>query len=219
MCIFFVCGMKARCVLKILVLGLSMLSKTPSRRFTTSDVSDIPTKDRNQFMSTGSFQFHDENTIEKTVIIERPVQTVYEFYRDFRNLPRFLGDVMNIELIGPATSRWTVQGPLGIRAHWTIQVIEECPNELIRYESVTSPALKTSWNIYFSPGPGAGQTEVREVMKAPFGKFGSLALALIGKFPAEEVSANLHRLKQLLETGKIIDRSYSVKSKFRQQAN
>jgi len=38
---------------------------------------------------------------------------------------------------------------------------------------------------------------------------GLAALALIGKFPAEEVSSNLHRLKEVLETGRVTETSYS----------
>jgi uncharacterized membrane protein len=161
----------------------------------------------------------EDNTIQASVTIRCPIDKVFEFYRDFRNLPTFLGDVMNIETTGPATSRWTIQGPFGIQAHWTIKVTETRTNELIRYETVTSPALRTSWEIYFSPGPEAGQTEVREVMKAPLGRLGRAALALIGKFPALEVSANLHRLKQVMETGRVTDTSYSVPGKFSQQPN
>jgi uncharacterized membrane protein len=161
----------------------------------------------------------DKNRIEESVIIQRPVQNVYEFYSDFRKLPSFLGDVMNIELTGPATSRWTVQGPLGIQARWTIEVTEERKNELIRYQTVTSPALKTEWEIHFSPGPEEGQTEVREVMKAPLGRLGRAVLAVIGKFPNEEVGANLHRLKQVMETGRVTDTSHAVVGKFGQQRN
>jgi uncharacterized membrane protein len=156
----------------------------------------------------------NENTIEASVTIQRPVEDVFRFYRDFRNLPSFLGDVMAIEQTGPATSRWTIQGPLGIRAHWTIKVTEERANELIRYETVASPGLITRWEIHFAPGPAAGQTEVRELMEAPLGRLGRAALALIGKFPAEEVKANLHRLKQVMETGRVTDTSYSVRGKF-----
>jgi uncharacterized membrane protein len=161
----------------------------------------------------------DANSIQASVTIQRPVDEVYEFYRDFRNLPSFLGDVMNIEQIDPVMSRWTIRGPLGIQAHWTIKVTEDRTNEVICYETATSPTLATSWEIYFSPGPKAGQREVREVMNAPLGRFGRAALALIGKFPAEEVFANLHRLKQVLETGRVSDTSYSVKDKFSQHPN
>lgn len=47
----------------------------------------------------------DGNTIEAHVNIHSPAEEVFEFYRDFRNLPAFLGDVMAIEQVGPATSR------------------------------------------------------------------------------------------------------------------
>ena len=167
-------------------------------------------------MERTSLPPRDENTIEASVTIQCPVEEVFRFYRDFKNLPSFLGDVMAIEPIGPATSRWTIQGPLGIRVNWTIRVTEERTNKLIRYETVTSPGRRTYWEIHFAPGPETGETDVREVMKAPLRRVGRAALALIGKHPAEEVSANLHRLKQVLETGRVTDTSYSVRGKFAQ---
>ena len=156
----------------------------------------------------------DDNTIEKSVTVGCEVGAVFKFYRDFKNLPRFLGDVMSIEQIGPATFRWTIQGPLGIRVNWTIRVIEERTNELICYETVAPPGLTTRWEIHFAPVPGSGETVVREVMKPPLGRLGRAALALVGKFPAEELSANLRRLKQVIETGQVTDTSYSVPGKF-----
>jgi uncharacterized membrane protein len=165
-------------------------------------------------MQRTSSKTRDENAIEASVTVRCAVEEVFRFYRDFKNLPSFLGDVMAIEQLDSATSRWTIQGPLGIRANWTIKVTEERTNELIRYETVTSPALRTYWQIHFAPGSAAGETEVREVMKAPLGILGRAALALIGKFPAEEVASNLHRLKEVMETGSVTDTSYSVPGKF-----
>lgn len=157
-----------------------------------------------------------KNRIDVTVTIRRPVEQVFGFYRDFKNLPTFLGDVMAIEPTGPTTSRWTIKGPFGIQAHWTIKVTEELENKLIRYETVTSPITRTYWEIYFAPGPEPGETEVREVMKSPGGKLVQAALALIGKYPAQEVAANLHRFKQVMETGKVTDTTYAVPNKFSQ---
>ena len=158
-----------------------------------------------------------EDGIEASVTIQRAVGEVFRFYRDFNNLPSFLGDVMAVEQVGPATSQWTIQGPLGIRANWTIKVTEERTNEVIRYETVGPPGLRTYWEIHFAPGSQPGATEVREVMKAPLGRLGRAALALIGKFPAEEVSSNLQRLKEVMETGRVTDTSYSVAGKFAQR--
>lgn len=155
----------------------------------------------------------DDNTIEGSVTIKRPLGEVFSFYRDFSNLPKFLGDVMAVERVEPTTYRWTIQGPLGIRVNWRIKVTEEQTNELIRYETVGSPGLRTYWDIYFMPSAGGG-TEVREVMKEPLGRLGRAALAIIGKFPAQEVRSNLHRLKELMETVVVTDKSYAVRGKF-----
>ena len=156
----------------------------------------------------------NKNRIEASVTIRRAVEDVFRFYRDFKNLPSFLGNIMVIKQIGPATSRWTIQGPLGIRVNWTITVIEERTNELLRYETVTLPGIRTYWEIYFTPGPEAGETKVREVMNTPLGRLGRAALALIGKFPTEEAASNLQRLKQIMETGRVIDTSHAVAGKF-----
>jgi uncharacterized membrane protein len=165
-------------------------------------------------MQRASLLSHDDQAIEAKVTIHCAVEEVFRFYRDSKNLPSFLGDVMAIEQIGPATSRWIIQGPLGIRVKWTIRVTEERTNALIRYETATLPGLRTYWEIYFAPGSETGETVVREVMTLPLGRLGRAALGLIGKPPAEEVSANLHRLKEVLETGRVTDTSYSVAGKF-----
>jgi uncharacterized membrane protein len=153
----------------------------------------------------------DSNAIESSVSIRRPVEEVFRFYRDFRNLPSVLGDVVRVEPIDPVTSRWTIQGPLGTRVRWTITVSEERPNEVIRYGTA---GWHTSWEIQFSPGPEPGSTVVREVVRSPLGRLGRAALALVGKFPEQEVTANLNRLKQMLETGRVTDTSYAVPGKF-----
>src|SRR5262245_14860099 len=163
-------------------------------------------------------QGRSDNTIETSVTIQRPVEEVFEFYRNFKNLPSFLGDVMAIDEIGPSTSRWTIQDPLSIRVRWTTRVTEERTNELIRYETV-SPGLKTYWEIHFAPGSAANETNVREVMRAPLERLGRAVLALIGKFPAEEASSNLHRLKELMETGRVTNTSYAVAGKFNKSSS
>jgi uncharacterized membrane protein len=172
-----------------------------------------------QHMRRLSLRERDDGAIEARVTIQRSIDDVFRFYRDFKNLPLFLGDVIAIEPLDRATYRWTIQGPLRVRVKWTVKVTEEDTDELIRYETVASPGLRTYWEIHFATGPDAGQTEVREVMTTPLGRVGRAALALIGKFPAEEVASNLHRLKEVMETGRVSDTSYAVAGKFHRNRN
>jgi uncharacterized membrane protein len=169
--------------------------------------------DRRRSVGRAAFSRRNEN-IERSVIIKYPVDKVYKFYRNFENLPSFLGDVIAIEPAGSAVSRWTIEGPLGIHLRWTVRVTEERANKLIKYETVSSSGLTTYWEIHFSPGSTPDETEIHEVMTTPLGRLGRAVLALIGKFPAEEMSSNLHRLKELLETGRVTDASYAMTGKF-----
>jgi uncharacterized membrane protein len=121
---------------------------------------------------------------------------------------------MAVEPLSPGEFRWTIQGPFGLRTHWKVKLTEVRENMLIRYETVGLPGLVTKWEIHFTPTEPGGATEVLEVMTTPLGMFGGIALAVIGKSPAKEVSANLRRLKQILETGKVTDTSYAVPGKF-----
>jgi uncharacterized membrane protein len=156
-------------------------------------------------------------TVEGHITIERPIDEVFEFYRDFTNLPRFLGDVMAVEPLGASRYRWTIHGPLGIPVRWKVKVTEVRTNEHLCYETMGSPRLRTFWDVGFSRGEDVNHTTVHAVMRMPLGWLGRAALALIGKSPADEVASNLHRLKQLIETGLVTDTSHAVAGKFRRR--
>ena len=155
-----------------------------------------------------------DKQIEGRVFINRAPERIFAFYNDFRNLPKFLGDVMDVKLLSPTRSRWTIEGPFGLRAHWDIEITKVIPNALIRYKVADSSIANSAWEIRFEPTSDPFATEVTEVLTAPLGKLELAAMALIGKYPQDEVRANLHRLKELLETGQITDTSYAVKGKF-----
>ena len=154
------------------------------------------------------------DTIDARVIIRRPVGEVFKFYKDLKNLRLFVGDVTDVEQLGPGMYQWSIQAPLGLQMKWKVLVTNEVTNKLIRYETITAPELRTTWEVRFAPGPEANQTEVHERMTPPLGRVGRMALALIGKFPAREVRANLQRLKELLETGHVSDTTYAAAGKF-----
>jgi hypothetical protein len=52
-------------------------------------------------MRMASLRPRDENAIEASVTIQCALEEIFTFYRDFKNLPSFLGDVVAVERIGP----------------------------------------------------------------------------------------------------------------------
>jgi uncharacterized membrane protein len=140
-------------------------------------------------------------TVTGDVVIRRPVQVVYSFYRNFTNLPRFLGDVIAVEQVADTTYRWIVAGPLGSRVPMTVTITEQRVNQLIRYQTSGPTPLRGQWELTFAVDTDAGGTRVQEQLVVPLGVLGRAMLAVIGKFPDREVATNLSRLKQLLEAG------------------
>jgi uncharacterized membrane protein len=136
------------------------------------------------------------------VVIGRPVHEVYGFYRDFSNLPRFLGDVRSVQRVGDTRYRWVVAGPFGTRVRLTVIVTDRRADRLLRYRSSGPPLLRGRWDVSFAEGAEAGSTRVRERLQIPLGAVGRAALGLAGKFPDREVTANLTSLKRLLEAGR-----------------
>jgi hypothetical protein len=56
-------------------------------------------------------------------------------------------------------------------------------------------------------------------MTLPGGQLAAAALAALGKPPAHEVRANLVRLKELLEHGRVTTFDYAVAEKFRSSSS
>src|ERR1700741_2319877 len=96
-------------------------------------------------------QGHPLGIVEESIVIRRPVEQVFAFYEDFRNLPSFLGDVMRIEITGPKTSRWTIKAPLGLEVQWSVVITDIRPNASIAYQT-GSATTATRWEITLSPG-------------------------------------------------------------------
>jgi hypothetical protein len=130
---------------------------------------------------------------------------LYQFWRNFENLPKFMHHLESVQNTGDNRSHWVARGPLGTRVAWDAEVITERPNELIGWRSLEGSQADTAGSVHFTPAPGDRGTEVRVVMKynPPLGKVGAAIAWLFAQEPGQQVADDLRRLKQLMETGEI----------------
>lgn len=152
------------------------------------------------------------SSVVAEVDIRRPVGEVFAFLSDPANMPDFLGDVVAVEVLTPLRSRWTVGLPFGMRAHWISEIVEKVPDKVFSYRTSAFGRV-TSWRYTFEEN--GLSTRVREQLSMPGGYLPRLALRMARKNPVDEVHSNLHRLKQLLETGTITDTSNALPRRFR----
>jgi uncharacterized membrane protein len=143
--------------------------------------------------------------VEKVTTINRPIEQVYAFWRDFANLPRFMRHLESVEVIGDRRSRWRAKAPAGLTVEWEAELLEDRENELIRWQSVEGSTVQNSGSVHFQRAPGARGTEVRVQLqyRPPAGALGRAVARLFGEEPEQQIGEDLRRFKQLMETGEI----------------
>lgn len=143
--------------------------------------------------------------VEQVVTINRTIDDVFAFWRDFANFPRFMRHVEQIDVIDSRRSRWRVKAPAGMTVEWDAEILAARPNEWISWRSLPGSNVMNSGSVRFAPAPGARGTEVRVQLEyvPPAGSVGRGIAWLFGEEPEQQVREDLRRFKQLMETGTI----------------
>jgi uncharacterized membrane protein len=149
--------------------------------------------------------WHEAALVGRTVTINRPRSEVYAFWRDFRNLARFLENVESVEPGDGQRSHWVVKAPAGRSVEWDSILTEDEPDRLLAWESAEGADIKNSGRIEFRDAPPGRGTEVTAtiVYDPPGGDLGKLIAKLFQKEPKVQARRDLRRFKQLMETGEI----------------
>lgn len=147
----------------------------------------------------------DHVRVEQAITINKPVEEVYAFWKNFENFPRFMRHVERVEALGNGRSRWKAKAPAGMKVSWEAEVLQDRENEWIAWRSVEGSQIENSGSVRFSRAPGRRGTEVRVQLEyhPPAGTFGRIIAYLFGEEPAQQVKDDLRRFKQLMEAGEI----------------
>jgi uncharacterized membrane protein len=143
-------------------------------------------------------------TVRRTISINKPVEDVYAFWRDFENLPRFMRHLESVTADG-ARSHWVARAPAGRTISWDAEIVEEKPNELIAWRSLEHADVRNAGVVSFERGPGGRGTTIRVSLTyaPPGGKLAAVVAKLFGEEPGQQVQDDLRGLKQLLEAGEV----------------
>jgi uncharacterized membrane protein len=148
----------------------------------------------------------------KAITVRKSPADVYGFWRDFRHLPQFMSHLEYVAVLGDRRSHWTAKGPAGRLVEWDAEIVEDRPNELIRWRSLPGATVSNSGSVHFLDAPGGRGTEIRLEMDyaPPAGELGSLFARVFGQEPSQQVQADLRKVKQVLETGEVIRSSATI---------
>lgn len=143
--------------------------------------------------------------ISRSVVIAQPAEALYDFWRKLENLPRVMSHLERVEPLDARRSRWTSGPVLGQRYTWTAEITEEVPNERIAWRSLEGAEVAHRGQVTFRDQGERRGTIVSVLLDyaPPAGKPGVLLTKLLGQAPEQQIAKDLHRWKQLLETGEV----------------
>lgn len=146
----------------------------------------------------------DRALVSEAVTIARPAFELYAFWRNPANLVQFMDNVISIEALDDLRSRWTVKAPMGKAVSWESVVTHEVPGRSITWQSADGADVDNSGKIEFADAGRRG-TVVRATIayEPPAGFIGQMLAKLFGREPRVQARRDLHRFKQLMETGEV----------------
>jgi uncharacterized membrane protein len=142
-------------------------------------------------------------TVSRT--INRPLDEVYDFWRNFDNMPRFMRHIEAVESAGRVV-HWRARGPAGIKVAWDTELVEDVANQRLSWRTLETSDVEHHGSVRFAPAPGSRGTEVWVHLhySPPAGQLGRGIAWLLGANPEQQLEEDLRRCKQLIETGEIV---------------
>ncbi|HEU5348437.1 MAG TPA: SRPBCC family protein [Ktedonobacterales bacterium] len=142
---------------------------------------------------------------KRAITVNRPREEVYQAWRDFRNLPRFMEHLESVEITAEDRSHWVAKAPAGATVEWDAEITDDQPNDRISWHSLPDSRVDNAGTVRFVTAPGDKGTEIHIEIRynPPGGRLGATVAKIFGKEPGQQVASDLRRFKQVMETGEI----------------
>jgi len=158
---------------------------------------------------------HSDNKgfeVKSSVTILKPREEVYQFWRQFENLPKFMDYLEEVREADGKRSHWVAKIPKNIinkealsTVEWDAEIIHQEENSRIVWRSLPGSEIENSGEVRFTDAPANRGTVVQATISyhPPLGLAGELAAGLLNPAFRELVKQDLRRFKRLLEAGEI----------------
>jgi uncharacterized membrane protein len=139
--------------------------------------------------------------IRTTVVVNKPRNEVYAFWRRLENLPLFMTHLESVEKIDERYSHWKAKFP--IKLEWKAEIVKEVEGSFLGWSSTEEATIKNAGRVVFADALGGHGTEVEVVIayRPPLGAIGSGVSKLFNKKFEKMVQEDIRNFKTYIETG------------------
>ncbi|WP_294820196.1 SRPBCC family protein [uncultured Flavobacterium sp.] len=141
--------------------------------------------------------------IHARMIVGKPVNEVYNFWRHLGNLPLFMEHLESVTVLGDTHSQWKAAMPGGLgTVSWKAEIVSEAPNRYIGWRSMPGSVISNAGKVQFKDAGELG-TLVHVVFsyEAPFGAAGAEVARLANPIFERMVRRDVMGFKRYMETG------------------
>jgi uncharacterized membrane protein len=143
--------------------------------------------------------------IEESFAVRKYPWELYAYWRNFENLPRIMSHLESVRVIDDRRSHWVAKAPAiaGGTVEWDAEVINDEPNSTIAWRSLADADVDNAGSVRFVPSPDGRMTDVKVVIDyiPPAGRVGDWVARVFGEAPDQQISADLRRFKETMESG------------------
>src|SRR5215216_4313007 len=133
--------------------------------------------------------------VESSVVVEAPVNRVYDYWRNLENL----SNIEEVRAIGPDRTHWRVKGPLGAKVEYDAQITQDEENRAIGWNTVEGDVQTTGQVFFQELGPETTRVDVTmNYSDPPGGKLGEVGSRFVAN-PKAMMAQDLQYFKEIIE--------------------
>ena len=137
--------------------------------------------------------------VESSVVVEAPVNRVYDYWRNLENLSNFMTNIEEVRAIGPDRTHWRVKGPLGAKVEYDAQITQDEENRAIGWNTVEGDVQTTGQVFFQELGPETTRVDVTmNYSDLPGGKLGEVGSRFVAN-PQAMMDQDLQYFKEIME--------------------
>ena len=141
--------------------------------------------------------------IRTGLIVNKPKDEVYAFWRKLENLPLFMRHLATVTEIDSKHSHWEAVIPGNVaRVKWNAEIVKEEPGQLIGWQSIPNSMINNAGKVTFHDALCGEGTELEVVMTyhPPAGEIGSGIARVLTPVFEKMIRQDVMNFKEYIET-------------------
>ena len=138
--------------------------------------------------------------IRTTIIVNKPRNEVYAFWRRLENLPLFMRHLELVQEIDNTRSHWEAKVNM-VTLKWDAEIVKDDQNSLLAWQSLPGSTIENAGKVEFRNALGDRGTELRIMItyRPPAGNIGTSVARLFNSMFEKMVKEDVTNFKQFIE--------------------